>query len=334
MVFRFVVHFHLSGCFVTLKMEHIKWCGSRRINECVFSTWNPKSAYLLGVFKGGANFQDDGSGFAFSSTDLQEIIKIQILLDSNHRIWFDHKIKSRYKNGSARFQLHIRNQLLINDLRTKGFPIAFHKGSAKLLAPIPEHLPSELLSHFIRGFIDERSSIFKSRGLTTLKIHYASKPFLLFLSNLFTDLLGLPARTIHKAKGKESYSVKYTGYRQVGAIFKYLYFFNEVPGLYRTKTYINFCKALGYEEDYENLDIELDLQSLVLLHQFCTQNRADPHVYINNNMEKFLTLCRERNLLPVDSEEIIESGKELALRFGYGDETTQWASVLKPFISQ
>lgn len=73
----------------------------RRINEILFRSdgLTPRAAYLLGIFKASLNFsfnrkENNGKQLGYlnnvtiSTKDLHQLIKIQILLDSDHKIDF------------------------------------------------------------------------------------------------------------------------------------------------------------------------------------------------------------------------------------------------------
>lgn len=245
----------------------------RKLNEVVFCKWTPKSAYLLGQFKAGANFSIYKNGtihnIVINTTNLQHLIKMQLLLGSDHRIVYDNSNK-RIHGGKAsmRFHFGLSNKFVFQDLRRYGF-IALGKCAPNAAAPFPRDIPKELTPHYIRGYFDERCTPMLNKNRSVLSISGITKEFLVELSNVIADEIGIPARTIYQKQGMKrkkarSYFMVYSGNDRIAKIFKYLYLF--VPSsLYCVERYHRFSRILNLEEDYANIDVDLDVKSLYLL---------------------------------------------------------------------
>ena len=316
----------------TISQEKGVW-KRRKIHESIFNKatpWDPLKAYLLGQFKAGCNLQKKLDGFQISSTNLQHLIKLQVWLRSNHKIFFNEKQKAKYVNGSVIYTLHVRNKLIISDLRRLGF-VASQDKSAKNNARIPEDMPSALLPHFLRGFLDERGhAMAESRGGKNYKVYSADKAFLETISALFCDKYSIPSRTVYKHKAHESYYIKYSGSVQLQRIFNFLYLdFPISSGTCDVSVYAKFCKTLGFECNYENIDLEFDMKSLYLLHGICCERGVDPNLAIKFNLSNFLNYCKSRNLISDDKEKIISDGKEVSARFCGTSRKIDWNEALK-----
>lgn len=287
----------------------------RRIDENIFLKWSPKMAYLLGQFKAGANLQKKYDGLHISTTNLAHLIKVQNLLASDHKIYFDSKIKDRYKNGSARYSFHFRNKAILGDLKRRGF-VAVEDVSAKNSAPFPEDIPDKLIPDYVRGFFDERCSIFFDKKAPVLKIHYASGDFLEQVSDLLNNKINTPKRKIHKHSNRESYYMKYNGFEQGRAIFNFLYLF--VPeGLFCLEKHLQFCSVMGYQKDYSSIDINTDIETLFIIHEICSKNNIDPNLIINSKIKDFVLFCQEKGALPRELDELVLQGGKVAAKFGY-----------------
>jgi len=304
----------------------------RRIYESLFNKavpWSPLKAYLLGQFKAGCNLQKRENGFQISSTDLHQLIKIQIWLRSNHKICFNLKQKQNYKSGSAIYTMHIRNQLLLSDLKRLGF-VATQDKSAKNNAPIPADMPKELLPHFLRGFLDERGHpMLEKKGSRRYRINYAVGEFLKEVVDILENATGIKprglARAIHKYGTKNSFYTVFNGDVQLRKIFNYLYLGDSIPlSLYNLSTYMKFCEVLGFDSSYEKINLNLDIKSLYVLHALCCDNGIDPNVAIGFNLPSFLKFCKSNKLISDNQEKLIKRGRNIATKFCGTNAQIDW----------
>lgn len=121
-----------------------------KYNREFFKTWSPEMAYILGFFAADGNMIKNNRGahfIAFYSTDFVLIEKIRELLGSNHKISTKNKQKLNPKWKDC-YQLQIGSKEIFNDLLNLG--MAPNK-SLTIKMPM---VPSEYLSHFVRGYFD------------------------------------------------------------------------------------------------------------------------------------------------------------------------------------
>jgi len=304
----------------------------RRIYESIFNKavpWSPVKAYLLGQFKAGCNLQKKENGFQISSTNLHHLIKIQIWLRSNHKIYFNLKQKQRYKKGSAIYTFHVRNALMISDLKLLGF-VAAQERSAKNNAPMPISMPKSLLPHYLRGFLDERGHpMLDKRGMKRYRLNYPSSSFLREVVDILESATGIRprglARTIHKHRIHNSYNVNFNGDNQLRKIFNYLYLDNAIPlSLYNLAVYTKFCDVLGFDSNFQKIDLMLDIKSLYVLHATCCENNIDPNAAIAFNLPKFLKYCQTKNLITNSQKQLIRYGRNVAAKFCGTNNQIHW----------
>jgi hypothetical protein len=308
----------------------------RRIYESIFNKavpWSPLKSYLLGQFKAGGNIQRKGDGFNITSVDLHQIIKMQIWLRSNHKIYLNFTQKKNYKKGSPIFGFHVRRALMLSDLRRLGF-LATHERSAKLNAPIPADMPKNLIAHFLRGFLDERGHPALQRNKPRYRINYAVPEFLREVIDILEGSTGIKGRkalrTIHTYKDKNGCYVLFDGKSTLQKIFNYLYLSHPIPlGLFNQRTYMIFCKVLGFDSQYEKINLYLDIKSLYVLHAVCSENGIDPNTAIAFNMPRFLKYCQANNLISNRQEQLIKYGKNVSARFCGTDVQIDWQQAFE-----
>ena len=142
-------------------------------------------------------------------------------------------------------------------------------------------MPSDLVPHYLRGFLDGHCSTHFVKGRPVIKINYESKLFLERISKEITKFTGLPLRKIENKKGTKGHSMKYTGFNQARELYNLLYGSVDVGNLYIAKSLFKMREVAGQVNHEPKIDFDIELKTLYLVHEVCCKNGLDP--------EKFLT---------------------------------------------
>lgn len=119
-------------------------------NPIFFKELNPESAYVIGfIWADGNLWENTLRIFQSESTILKKILKV---MDSKQTIKSYNRKKR--KNSKTEFSISFKCAALNEDLLN----IGLHANKSKSIR-FPKHLPSELYSHFVRGFFDGDGSI-------------------------------------------------------------------------------------------------------------------------------------------------------------------------------
>ena len=198
-------------------------------------------AYILGyVYADGSIFINKHGGWYLdlTSTDLELVRKIRLLLGSNHKIG---KYKPKGANCKIRYKLQIGSKELIADLNKLG--ITKRKG---LTIRLPE-IPEQFFKHFIRGYFDGDGSVnlgkYWRKDRNTWFWQFSSS-FISGSKNFLSDI----HHKLHKyIKGGFSYT-KNRGYELVFsrrdsiALFNFMY--DNVPtSMFLERKYARFKEA-------------------------------------------------------------------------------------------
>jgi hypothetical protein len=118
----------------------------KKVNRQFFSTWNPDMAYVFGFwFADGWMSQPDKDLYiTFTSADLEHLQIIQVLMESEHKI---------YSRVGKCYDLTIGSKQLWQDLYFLG-----GRPAKSLVAEMPL-VPKEYLRHFMRGYVDGDGSV-------------------------------------------------------------------------------------------------------------------------------------------------------------------------------
>lgn len=194
-----------------------------KVNEKFFDKWNPEMAYVLGyIYADGSVYPSvRGSYINVTSIDRDTVYKIKNWLNSLHTI---REEPSTWPNGRTRYVLRIGNKNLYNSLVKLGlYP------NKSLTVRLP-NIPSQFLSHFVRGYFDGDGCVFfeMTKGVTREKIirrlsiifTSGSQDFLIKLCSILGDTLKL--KQIKVYKGHRSYQLRYFTADSM-TLFKFMY---------------------------------------------------------------------------------------------------------------
>jgi hypothetical protein len=137
-------------------------------NEKIFDTWNRESAWMLGwAITDGSICSKKSIGLTFDLKDKEPLEIMRNIV--NH----DKEIVSI--NDGRHWRLTLKSVYLINRLRELGV------GPAKSLTiKCPDNIPTEFISHFVRGVIEGDGSVIVDKNSNRLfvNINSASQAFI------------------------------------------------------------------------------------------------------------------------------------------------------------
>lgn len=151
------------------------------INQNIFDEETEEGDYLLGAFyMGYLPFKEKGILFRSSNRNLVKLVKEQLEkeLESGHSITADSRGKSSYWITLPHAP-HMRSRL--EELGLEG---------RKAEREFPENMKEEGLSHFVRGVVDAKSSIWVVEGRTTV-CFYSNQRFLSGLHQVLVEYAGV-----------------------------------------------------------------------------------------------------------------------------------------------
>lgn len=178
------------GCMAHWLGLHKGWGKARSrtyaINDQIFKTWTPISAYLIGLILTDGNIQE--RIFSFASKDIELVEKFKNALSSFHPIKKDPK-KDIYF-------LLIGHKKMVADLKAIG--LTENKSKTVTLPEIPDNF----FFDFLRGYVDGDGGIYnRFKWGLTLKLTTGS-PFILDdISNTISRLLEIQKRDQAPKKG-------------------------------------------------------------------------------------------------------------------------------------
>lgn len=119
----------------------------KTVNQDFFKTWTPEMAYVLGFFAADGNMCIHGNGgqyIEFTSCDMDILVKIKKLLNSNHKI----SSRTGKDNQSESFRIQIGSKEIFSDLLKLGMVPA-----KSLILKLP-NIPNSYTRDFVRGYFD------------------------------------------------------------------------------------------------------------------------------------------------------------------------------------
>jgi hypothetical protein len=202
-------------------------------NECFFSKWSDKMAYVLGVIcTDGSLFPNkDKDSLKKSKTSISRFTvfqkepelleKILSLMECNAKLLYNKK--TEYESGVAGegYFFHINNEKIYDDLIVLGIT-----PRKSLTLKFPE-IPPPYVRHFIRGCWDGDGSFHYETKSGRFGASFVSGS-LEFIKSMLAELYKaeLPKRTIHKHTTSAVYYFKFYG-SQCKQLYHYLY--DSVP---------------------------------------------------------------------------------------------------------
>lgn len=159
------------------------------IDERFFDSWTRQMAYLLGFTYADGNIYKTSLSWELQKKDIDILQKIRSALKCTYPITFGHK-------GSA-CRLRINNQILVQGILKLGL-----LPKKKFRYNIPK-IPSNLLRHFIRGFLDGDGWIVIRKRRNEIDVGFTgcNKSFLEVLNKSISELCEInPGKVRRKVK--------------------------------------------------------------------------------------------------------------------------------------
>lgn len=215
----------------------------KHFNKNFFKKWSSEMAYVLGyTFADGAVYSNKrGSSYLeYTSTDLELINKVKVLLNSEHKISKRMKYNPNCKDS---YRLQIGGVELLKDLEKYGI-----RQNKSLTVKFPI-IPNKYLSSFIRGYFDGDGCVHfekyfkkdrnKDNWVFTTDFTSGSKGFLTGLWNSIEKYVS--GGYLYKKRG--GYSLVFSRHDSV-ALFRLMY--NNVSSrMFLERKYKVFLKAFG-----------------------------------------------------------------------------------------
>jgi len=210
----------------------------RTLNKKAFSIFTSQSCYWAGfIAADGWVNKVYRLGVELSFKDKDHLIKLGLFLQSNAEI----KSRSRKNFGKIQDYCYVcfNSSELVKDLETN-FNIITNKS---LIYQFPE-LPTDMIRHFIRGYIDGDGSIgwHKHNNKPRLNICSGSKKLLEWIFKQFqTNMENIGNPSIIKRKNSNLYTIEFMGL-QVITILDWIY---KDTDIYLDRKYLKFKDLNG-----------------------------------------------------------------------------------------
>lgn len=211
-------------------------------NITIFDNLDKDSAWLLGliaadgcIFGSGKNCS---SCLNLTSCDKDVIVKAKSILKSEHKIGVNYS----HNGKSKKYRITINNKELCDSL----VKYQIGKRKSKTLT-FSEVIPNELLSHFIRGYMDGDGWI-SLRGKYSIHIGFVgTKPFLESVVSHIHTYTGVysPKISIHTKGVGGIYRVEYkSSRRKYGNVHNILDWIYKDADMYMDRKYKLYSKCL------------------------------------------------------------------------------------------
>lgn len=184
------------------------------VNESFFSKWSPVMAYILGYTYADGNIhglrgkKSTWWYWRIDSSDKQIIIDISDAVEWGGKVYIG-KSPGHY-GKKPMYRLAIGSNKLVADLRNLGLT----QNKTKVMQP-PD-IPSQFLSHFMRGYFDGDGRmgwhISGSLRYISTGIGSASRDFIVWIANAVSDTLNIKTPHISRQHDKDFWSINLIGY--------------------------------------------------------------------------------------------------------------------------
>ena len=183
-------------------------------DDSFFSEYNKESCYWAGFVAADGWITKYQLGIELSKIDKGQIENFVKSIDGNN------KISDRKRSGSEYSSIGINSKQIIKDLKDN-FNIIPNKS---LILEPPKEIPRELISHFIRGYIDGDGSIgwHKYNKKMRLNICSGSKQFLEWVADEIKINCETGNPEIRYVGNKKLYTIEFMG-KQVENILFWIY---------------------------------------------------------------------------------------------------------------
>lgn len=207
------------------------------LNDSIFEIIDTEEkAYWLGfLYADGYININHGVELCLAECDYEHLVKFQSFMECDNDI--------TYRPDTKSYRISIYSKKVAQDLINLG---CFQAKSLILNFPTSEQVPEELIHHFMRGYFDGDGSIATSapnRG-TRRQLRFSILGTNAFLDGYDKRILNVLKRTTPNKRGRdgETYHIQYSGNKQVGIIFDYLY---NNSTIYLDRKYTKFIAVLG-----------------------------------------------------------------------------------------
>ena len=221
----------------------------KSVNKDFFKTWSPEMAYVLGFFAADGSMVRNGRGahfIEFKITDQELLESIRLALGSHHTIAH---LKRGGENWKTQFRLQIGNKTMFEDLASLGMT---QNKSLTLRMP---NVPSEHLSHFVRGYFDGDGNVYANeyarKGRKTLSTTLltgftsGSKDFLEGLHRILSEHSIVAGGSLF---ARESYFRLHYSVQDSCGLYRFMYNTESSLFLSRKKTvFENYFNKAGIE---------------------------------------------------------------------------------------
>ena len=205
-----------------LKEQGIKIRNNREIRSLPIDTTffevidTPEKAYVLGFMYADGYVTGKRFGIKLKNSDKDFLIKIRDILKSEHKVGTYVQDTPYGKVEYCSF--NVNNIKMVNDLIKQG--VVYNKSR---VLKFPHHLPTNLLSHFIRGYFDGDGSVYKVKQGNTIGISFVgTEDFLNGILETFKTVIDTKTH-VFPYPNKEIYDLKIGGRANVKKIYDYLY---------------------------------------------------------------------------------------------------------------
>lgn len=187
---------------------------NEKMNHDIFENIDtPEKAYWLGLLYADGDISESRTSIALSlkEEDLYHVEAFKSFLNASNKIY--KKVKDK---KYVSYQLSFRSKKMREDLIKQG---CFPKKSHILKMPTEEQVPSNLLSHFLRGYFDGDGCITTSNNGTGVSVE------ILGCKSFLSDVIQLDLfhrNKLYTFKHTEVNRISYSGQRAM-AILNYLY---------------------------------------------------------------------------------------------------------------
>jgi hypothetical protein len=216
--------------------------GKFEINSNIFNIINTeKKAYWLGfIYADGCVYTDQKNHLRFEiglqKSDKSHLSKLKKFLKSKHKI--------RIKESSQSCQFGFTDKQICKDLIKLG---CVQRKSLILTFPIKTQVPKNLISHFIRGYVDGDGSIYYA--------NYPAEKYVLsilgtkeFLTQMMLEI-GI-VKTLYKNKRhlNNTYFIQYSVQKELLIVLDWLYKDANIYLKRKNETYLKFKKWIHEKE--------------------------------------------------------------------------------------
>ena len=201
--------------------KHLSYLGLNRprnkyyFNATYFNTIDsPEKAHWLGFIAADGCIIDDSdqhnSGqhkrvkIALKASDQNHLVKFRDCIDSNNPIKIEKSVHNEWNIDTDECVITIYSSSMVDDLERKGL---YPRKTYKLPFPTTRDVPHNLMSHYIRGFIDADGSFTSrtrgenNRRVAEFSVVGATKSFLESMAAFLNEELGTSIRLYDKRAG-------------------------------------------------------------------------------------------------------------------------------------